>query len=70
MEPFLQFPKLVYSALTQDLVSALKNFCLLMITLFRRVFCPERDGSDVRPAGSAAPPLQAGRPDDLWPVTT
>jgi hypothetical protein len=44
MEPFLQFPKLVYSALTQDLAPALRNFCLLMITLFRRVFCPERDG--------------------------
>jgi hypothetical protein len=65
MEPFLQFPKLVYSALTQDLAPALKNFCLLMITLFRRVFCPESDGSDARPAGSAAPRLQAGRPDDL-----
>ena len=50
MEPFLQFPKLVYSALTQDLAPALKNFRLLMITLFRRVFCPESDGSDARPA--------------------
>jgi hypothetical protein len=44
MEPFLQFPKLVYSALTQDLIPALRNFCPLMITLFRRVFCPERGG--------------------------
>jgi hypothetical protein len=44
MEPFLQFPKLVYSALTQDLAPALKNFCPLMITRFRRVFCPERGG--------------------------
>jgi hypothetical protein len=44
MESFLQFPKLVYSALTQDLIPALKNFCPLIITLFRRVFCPKRDG--------------------------
>ena len=44
MQSFLQFPKLVYSALTQDLFPALKNFCPLIITVFRRVFSPERDG--------------------------
>lgn len=43
MESFLQFPKLIFSALTQDLFPALKNFFPLIITLFRRCFCRKRD---------------------------
>lgn len=43
MDSFLQFPGLVFSALTQDLIPALKNFFPLLITLFRRIFCRSPD---------------------------
>jgi hypothetical protein len=59
MEPFLQFPKLVYSALTQDLIPALRNFCPLMITLFRASSARNAAESDARPAPGASR-LQAG----------
>ena len=44
MEFFRQFPRLIFSALTQDLIPALKNFFPLLITLFRRCFCRKRKG--------------------------
>jgi hypothetical protein len=39
MNSLLQFPRLVLSALTQDLFPALKNICPVLVALFRRIFC-------------------------------
>jgi len=43
MESLLKFPRLVLSALTQDLFPALRNICPLLTTLFRRIFCRKPD---------------------------
>ncbi len=43
MKIFLQYPRLIFAALAEDLVPAFKNFCPLINALFRRFFCRKRD---------------------------